>query len=155
MVEMQAMMMPFCSTEMIVTLEIRVVISVDRVAIAESSRLAEASEVSLNNLLTNWLELSVKLEQSASNLSAQTRVREEEASRESRPEATLSIPAQLARVVASCWSAAATFSSSVRSSLIWVTTSPALLTREAVASFTAPAAVPVKAVRAAARREGD
>ena len=89
MVEMQAMMMPFCSTEMIVTLEIKVVISVDRVAIAESSRLAEASEVSLNNQLTSWLELSVRLEQSESNLSAQTTVREGEDSRESRAEATL------------------------------------------------------------------
>ena len=35
-----------------------------------------------------------------------------------------------------------------------VNTRPALPTREAVASFTAPAAVPVKLVRAAARGEG-
>lgn len=68
--------------------------------------------------------------------------------RVSRSPATVSMPAQLALLVSSCWSAAATFSSLLRSSLMAATTNPALPTKEAVASLTDPAAVPVKLWRA-------
>ena len=152
MVEMQDMMMPCCSTEMISTAAITVRISAERLAIVGSSRLAEASEVSLNKLPTSRLEFSVRVEQSEANLSAQTTVREEEERKVSRPEATLSIPAQLALVVASCASASATFSASERSGLISVSTRPVLVTRAARASLTEPAAVPVKLSKAAARK---
>ena len=67
MVAMQAMMMPCCSTEMVVTPEISAVISAERLAMAESSRLAEAREVSLNKLLTSSAESSLRLEQSESH----------------------------------------------------------------------------------------
>ena len=72
MLEMQAIIVAFCSREMIVISDIRVTIVADVVLIATSSRLAEESWVSLKSKVISCLELSGIVLQSESNLSAQT-----------------------------------------------------------------------------------
>ena len=150
---MQAMMVAFCSIETIFISDIRLTIVLAVVLIVSSCRSAEDSWVSVKRRVTSCLVLFAMVEQSASNLSLQTYVTLVELMSVSSWLATLSIPSQLALFTFSCWSACLTFSSALRSSLMAGTTSPAVVTREAVASLTEPAAVPVKLRRAETIRQ--